>query len=73
MGDGIQLFEDKRIRMVWNEEREEWLFSIVDVVGVLTEQPTQRGAAAKWPERRAENNRGRHWQACCHSAKRHRV
>ncbi|MEG0958329.1 MAG: BRO family protein [Erysipelotrichaceae bacterium] len=34
--DKIQLFEDKRIRTVWNEEQEEWYFSIVDVVAVLT-------------------------------------
>jgi len=32
----IQLFEDSRIRMAWDEENEEWLLSIVDVVGVLT-------------------------------------
>jgi len=46
--DNIQLFEDKRIRMAWNEEKEEWFFSIVDVVGVLTEQPSQRGATLYW-------------------------
>ena len=34
--DKIQLFEDKRIRTAWDEEKEEWYFSIVDVVGVLT-------------------------------------
>lgn len=44
----IQLFEDKRIRTAWDEESEEWLFSIVDVVGVLTDQPTQRGASNYW-------------------------
>jgi len=44
----IQLFEDKRIRTAWDEEKQEWLFSIVDVVGVLTEQPTQRGATLYW-------------------------
>ena len=44
----IQLFEDKRIRMAWDEENEEWYFSIVDVVAVLTEQPTQRGATLYW-------------------------
>ena len=44
----IQLFEDKRIRMAWDEENEEWLFSLVDVVGVLTEQTTQRGASNYW-------------------------
>jgi len=44
----IQLFEDKRIRTAWDEAGEKWLFSIVDVVGVLTEQPTQRGASNYW-------------------------
>ena len=33
----IQLFEDKRIRTAWDEEKEEWYFSVVDVVGVLSE------------------------------------
>ena len=37
--DTIQLFEDKRIRTAWDEEKEEWYFSVVDVVGVLTESP----------------------------------
>jgi len=35
--DKIQLFEDKRIRTAWDEEREEWYFSIVDVVATLTD------------------------------------
>jgi len=46
--DKIQLFEDKRIRTAWDEEKEEWYFSIVDVVAVLTDQPTQRGASNYW-------------------------
>ena len=46
--DKIQLFEDKRIRTAWDEEKEEWYFSIVDVVAVLTEQPDQRHAAKYW-------------------------
>ena len=37
--DRIQLFEDKRIRTAWDEEKEEWYFSIVDVVAVLTDSP----------------------------------
>ena len=37
--DKIQLFEDKRIRTAWDEEKEEWYFSIVDVVAVLTNSP----------------------------------
>lgn len=35
----IQIFEDKKIRTVWNEETEEWYFSVVDVIGVLTDSP----------------------------------
>jgi len=31
----IQLFEDKRVRTAWDEENEEWLFSVVDVVEIL--------------------------------------
>ena len=37
--DKIQLFEDKRMRTAWDEEKEEWYFSIVDVVAVLTDSP----------------------------------
>ena len=46
--DKIQLFEEKRIRTAWDEEKEEWYFSIVDVVAVLTDQPDQRGASNYW-------------------------
>ena len=42
------LFEDKRIRTAWDEEKEEWYFSIVDVVGVLTDQPDARHASTYW-------------------------
>ena len=35
----IQLFENQKIRVAWDAEREEWYFSIVDVVAVLTDQP----------------------------------
>ena len=44
----IQLFENQRIRTAWDEEKEEWYFSIVDVVAVLTDQPDQRHAAKYW-------------------------
>ncbi len=46
--DSIQLFENKRIRTAWDEEKEEWYFSIVDVVAVLTDQPDTRHAAKYW-------------------------
>ena len=35
----IKLFESKRIRSFWSEEEEKWYFSIVDVVGILTDSP----------------------------------
>lgn len=44
----LQLFEEQTIRTAWDEEKEEWYFSIVDVVGVLTEQETPRGASNYW-------------------------
>lgn len=37
--DTMQFFENKKIRSVWDAEKEEWFFSIVDVVAVLTESP----------------------------------
>ena len=46
--DKIQLFENQRIRTAWDEEKEEWYFSVVDVVAVLTDQPDQRHAAKYW-------------------------
>ena len=46
--DKIQLFEEKRIRTAWDEEREEWYFSVVDVVAVLTDQPDARHASTYW-------------------------
>ena len=46
--DKVQLFEDRPIRTAWVEDEEEWYFSIVDVVGVLTEQPDIDGARNYW-------------------------
>ena len=43
--ENLQLFEDQPIRTAWNETEEEWYFSIVDVVGVLTES---KDASAYW-------------------------
>ena len=37
MKEQIQLFEDRKVRTVWDEEQEKWYFSIVDVVEVLTD------------------------------------
>ena len=46
--ENLQLFEDQAIRTAWNEEEEEWYFSVVDVVGALTDQPDIRRAAKYW-------------------------
>lgn len=46
--DKLKLFEDSQIRTAWDNEKEEWCFSIVDVVAVLTEQKTTRGASTYW-------------------------
>ena len=42
MSDDIKMFEGSQIRSVWDNEREEWYFSIVDVVGSLTESNNPR-------------------------------
>lgn len=46
--DKIQLFENKRVRTAWDEEKEEWYFSVVDVIAVLTDQPDARHASTYW-------------------------
>ncbi len=46
--EALQLFEDKKIRTSWSEEDEKWYFSIVDVVGALTDQPTSKRASTYW-------------------------
>ena len=46
--DKVQLFENQPIRTAWVEDEEEWYFSVVDVVGVLTEQPDIDGARNYW-------------------------
>lgn len=44
----LQLFEDQRIRTAWDEEKEEWYFSIVDVVGALIEATDYDAARNYW-------------------------
>lgn len=40
--NAIQVFEDKKVRTLWDEEREKWYLSIVDVIAVLTSSPNPR-------------------------------
>lgn len=55
--NSIQLFENQKIRVVWDAEREEWYFSIVDVVGVLTDSTDPTAYWRKLKQRlKAEGN-----------------
>ena len=46
--EALQLFEEKKIRSVWDDKEEKWYFSIVDVCAVLTEQPDTEHARNYW-------------------------
>jgi hypothetical protein len=38
----IRLFQDQKVRVQWDDEKEKWFFSIVDIIGILTESPNPR-------------------------------
>lgn len=40
--NSIKIFEDKKVRTLWDAEKEKWHFSIVDVIGILTDSPNPR-------------------------------
>ena len=44
----IQIFNGQKVRTVWNADEEKWYFSIVDVCGVLTDQPDYDHARNYW-------------------------
>jgi len=67
VSDNIRLFEDKRIRMAWDEENAEWYFSIVDVVAVLTESKDPGAYWRKLKERL--KSEGNQTVTNCHSLK----
>jgi len=67
MDDKIQIFEDKRIRTAWNEEIEEWYFSVVDVVSVLTDSVDGRKYWNKLKQRLKEE--GNETVTNCHQLK----
>lgn len=47
----IKLFQDKKIRSIWNEEEEQWYFSVVDVIEALTDSPNPRQYWRKMKDR----------------------
>ena len=46
--ENIKLFESKKVRTHWNDVEEQYYFSIVDIIGILTEQPTVDRARNYW-------------------------
>lgn len=44
----LQLYEDQAVRTAWDEQEEQWYFSVVDIVNVLTNQPDARHASTYW-------------------------
>jgi len=65
--EAIKLFEDKRVRAVWDEETEEWYFSIVDVVSVLTDSASPQAYWRKLKQRLKEE--GNETVTNCHALK----
>ena len=54
--NAIKLFEDKLVRSVWDDEKEEWFFSIVDVVEILTDSKDPKQYIKKMRSRDEELN-----------------
>lgn len=52
----VKLFEDRKIRTAWNEDEQEWYFSVVDVVGALTDSVNPTDYLKKMRKRDAELN-----------------
>lgn len=46
--NNIKLFENKKVRSHYDTDKEIWYFSIVDIVGILTDQPTVERARNYW-------------------------
>ena len=68
--DNIQLFENQPIRTAWVEDEEEWYFSIVDVVGVLTEQIDYQKSRKYWNKLKQRlNEEGSQLVTNCHQLK----
>ena len=44
----IKLFETKKVRAVWDEEAEKWWFSVLDIIGILTDQPDYQKIRNYW-------------------------
>ena len=66
----IELYEDQPIRTAWDEDEEEWYFSIIDVVSVLTEQTDYQKARKYWNKLKQRlNDEGNETVTNCHQLK----
>lgn len=59
----IQFFEERKVRTVWDDEKEEWFFSVVDVVEVLTDSADPKQYIKKMRARDPELNAS--WGTIC--------
>lgn len=57
MSDDVKIFEGSQIRSVWDNEREEWYFSVVDVIGSLTESNNPRDYWYRLKKRMSEEEK----------------
>lgn len=44
----IQLFEERKVHTLWDDEQEKWYFSIIDVIGIFTDQPDYQASRNYW-------------------------
>ena len=66
MSDEVKLFEGNTIRSVWDNEKEEWYFSVVDVVGALTSSPNPRDYWYRVKKRMSEEEKSELSTICRH-------
>ena len=69
--EAIKIFEEKKVRTIWDSEAERWYFSIVDVVSVLTDSTDGRKYWNKLKQRLKEE--GNETVTNCHQLKMHAV
>ena len=65
--EALQIFENRKVRTIWDDEREEWYFSVVDVIAVLTDSAYPNAYWRKLKERLASE--GSEFVTNCHALK----
>jgi hypothetical protein len=46
--NNLNIFEEKKVRSVWSEEKQKWFFSVIDIVAILTNQDDYKKAKSYW-------------------------